>query len=362
MKRREFLMTAAAVAAAAGSRSAWAQAPKGAKQSTLDRIAIMTLNFQSILKVPDVQDSPTRTLELFDVARDDRGHLRRPQGGVPALPHSVDRTVVPEGAARQHREEQVADDADQPRVLRAEHLGAAAARPAAGDRPHEGVDRSRGHARRAARDDQPGQPGRGGSVMPTHENKVYSIPTLKTMADYGRSKGIIVSVETRGGGGGGRGRRSAAPAPQRRLHRRALRHPPTARLAMRRRPRLLRQRQRRRLRAAPHPPACRSRRSGRCWRRSSRARARTPTWTSAAPDAANQEELHQCLKMMFPMTAGHHAHARQRALGSRDRDRFLEGELGYKGLYTIEASNGHEGTRRFTTSSWRRFEFDGNLT
>ena len=69
MKRREFLMTAAAVAAAAGSRSAWAQAPKGAKQSTLDRIAIMTLNFQNILKVPDVQDSPTRTLELFDVAQ-----------------------------------------------------------------------------------------------------------------------------------------------------------------------------------------------------------------------------------------------------------------------------------------------------
>ena len=37
------------------------------------------------------------------------------------------------------------------------------------------------------------------NVMPTHENKVYGIPTLKTMADYGKSKGIIVSVETRGG-------------------------------------------------------------------------------------------------------------------------------------------------------------------
>src|SRR6185295_11624388 len=48
------------------------------------------------------------------------------------------------------------------------------------------------------------------SVMPTHQNKVYGIPTLKAMADYGRSKGIIVSVETRGGGGGNRGR-GAAP-------------------------------------------------------------------------------------------------------------------------------------------------------
>ena len=44
------------------------------------------------------------------------------------------------------------------------------------------------------------------NVMPNHENKVYGIPTLKAMADYGKSKGIIVSMETRGAGGGG-GRR-----------------------------------------------------------------------------------------------------------------------------------------------------------
>ena len=29
----------------------------------------MTLNFQRMLKVPDVQDSPERTLELFDIAQ-----------------------------------------------------------------------------------------------------------------------------------------------------------------------------------------------------------------------------------------------------------------------------------------------------
>ena len=49
--------------------------------------------------------------------------------------------------------------------------------------------------------------------MPTHENKVYGIPALKAMADYGRSKGIIVSVETRGAGGGaGRGQRRGRTA------------------------------------------------------------------------------------------------------------------------------------------------------
>src|SRR3954451_25209384 len=68
MKRREFLMSAASLAAVTASRSLRAQAPKDAKQSTLDRIAIMTLNFQSILKVPDVDDKTRPTLELFDIA------------------------------------------------------------------------------------------------------------------------------------------------------------------------------------------------------------------------------------------------------------------------------------------------------
>src|SRR3954469_11258552 len=67
MRRRDFLMSAAAVAAAAGRRTGWAQAPKTAEQSARDRIAIMTLNFQNILKVPDVADNPNRTLELFDI-------------------------------------------------------------------------------------------------------------------------------------------------------------------------------------------------------------------------------------------------------------------------------------------------------
>src|SRR4029079_11317837 len=43
--------------------------------------------------------------------------------------------------------------------------------------------------------------------QPTDANKVWGIPTLKAMGDYGRSKGIMVSVETRGNGqtGGARG-------------------------------------------------------------------------------------------------------------------------------------------------------------
>jgi hypothetical protein len=70
LNRREFLIGAAAVAAAARPRGLWAESAaqaRQAKQSTLDRIAIMTLNFQSMLKLPDLPEGPNRTLELFAV-------------------------------------------------------------------------------------------------------------------------------------------------------------------------------------------------------------------------------------------------------------------------------------------------------
>jgi hypothetical protein len=61
--------------------------------------------------------------------------------------------------------------------------------------------------------------------------------------------------------------------------------------------------------------------------------------------AANQEELHQCLKMLFPYTAGSmHTRVNPR-WDLATAIKFLEHDLGYKGLYTIEASNGHEGTQ-----------------
>src|SRR5207249_11881688 len=66
MKRREFLAGAAAVAAAGFVRPTSARGIQMAKPSVLDRISIMSLNFQNMLKVPDTNPSPERTLELFD--------------------------------------------------------------------------------------------------------------------------------------------------------------------------------------------------------------------------------------------------------------------------------------------------------
>jgi len=61
MKRREFLMSAAAFAAARGM---WGQSPNAAK---LSRIGVMSLDFErSILKGPTHPDDPKRTLDLMD--------------------------------------------------------------------------------------------------------------------------------------------------------------------------------------------------------------------------------------------------------------------------------------------------------
>jgi hypothetical protein len=65
--------------------------------------------------------------------------------------------------------------------------------------------------------------------------------------------------------------------------------------------------------------------------------------------ARTQEELHQCLKMLFPTTAGSMHTRVAGANASWDLAtamKFLEHELGYKGLYTIETGGGHEGTQQ----------------
>jgi hypothetical protein len=310
MRRREFLLGAAAIAGVAGTRSLSAQnatQAKQVKQSTLDRIAIMTLNFQSMLKLPDLPEGPNRTLELFDVPqmladrygvhkvefqhyhipstepsylKELRGHIEKTRSRMTQINLEFGMLNM---SAPELRNRLMAIDLTKMWVDHAVMLGA------------QRVMINQG--------------------QPTHENKVYGIPTLKAMADYGRSKGIIVSVETRGGGGG-RGRGATPEAA-------------TGAAAA----------------AAPPPPPLTG----------------PPAWTLLAEiikgagaysnvdvggaNAADQEELHACLRMMFPMTAGSmHTRVNMRwELATAIK--FLEHELGYKGLYTIEAGNGHEGTQ-----------------
>jgi len=338
MRRREFLASAAAAMTAAGSPTLWAQAqtPAKAKQSTLDRIAIMTLNFQRILKVPDVQDSPERTLELFDI-----GEMIADKYGVHKVEfqhYHIASTEPSYLKELRSRLEKVKSRATQ---INLEFSGLNMSAPRLRDRLMA-IDLTKAWVDHAvlmgAQRVMVNQGAQGGadSVMPTHENKVYGIPALKAMADYGRSKGIIVSVETRGGGGGGRGRGNAqgAAAPAGGAPGAAAAAPGAAAPA----PAPAAP-------ATPPPPAMPSPEVWALLLEILKAAGAYSNVDVGGAAAKNQEELHQCLKMLFPVTAGT-MHTRV----STNWDlataiKFLEQDLGYKGLYTIEAGNGHEGTQ-----------------
>jgi hypothetical protein len=340
MKRREFLMSAAAVAAAARSRNVWAQAPKGAKQSTLDRIAIMTLNFQNILKVPDVQDSPTRTLELFDVAQ-----MIADTYGVHKVEFQHYHIPSTEPSYLKELRAHIEKSKSRMTQINLEFSGLNISAPRQRDRvlatdlTKAWIDHA---AMLGAQRVMINQGSQGGAdpVMPTHQNKVYSIPVLKAMADYGRSKGIIVSVETRGAGGGGRGgNRGAGPATAaggtQTPSAAASGNPPVAATAP--------------PATAPQaPPAAPAMPQPEVWALLAEIVKGAGAYANVdlgGAGATSQEELHQCLKMLIPMTAGS-IHTRVNARWDlATAIKFLESELKYKGLYTIEANNGHEGTR-----------------
>ena len=66
---------------------------------------------------------------------------------------------------------------------------------------------------------------------------------------------------------------------------------------------------------------------------------------SGAPTPPTRKSCTLCLKTMFPMTANS-MHTRVNTRWDlATAIKYLEGELKYKGLYTIEAGNGHEGTQ-----------------
>ena len=311
---------------------------KKVRQSTLDRIAIMTLNFQSILKVPDTQDSPNRTLELSDI-----GEMLADTYGVHKVEFQHYHLASVEPSYFKDLRSKLEKSKSRATQIKLEFSGLNISAPQQRDRllaidlTKMWIDHAVTLGAQRVMINQ-GQP--------THENKVHSIPTLKAMVDYGKSKNIIVSVETRGGGGGGRGRggqgAQAAPGAAPAAARRRGLSPRTAPAAAGPWQRTLRASRHRRP-AGPPPltgPAV--------WALLAEIIKGAGAYSNVdvgGANAANQEELHACLKLLFPMTANT-MHTRVNARWDlATAMRYLEGELGYKGLYTIEASNGHEGTR-----------------
>jgi hypothetical protein len=326
MQRREFLVsTAAAVAGLAGARLGWAQSAgpdwRKVKPSTLDRISIMTLNFDRMLKLADAPEGPERTLELFDIAqmiadtygvhkvefqhyhipstepsylKELRAHIEKSKSRMTQINVEFGNLNI---SAPRLRDRLMAIDLTKMWIDHAAALGALR------------VMINQGQL--------------------TEENKAIAIPALKTMTDYGRSKNIIVSVETRGGGGGrGRGRGTAAGAAPAGGTASASNAPaPAAAQTPAEQP-------------PPNQPAV--------WKLLAETIKGAGAYSNVdvgGAGAATQQELHDCLRLFFPMTAGSlHTRVNPR-WDLATAMKFLEHDLGYKGLYNIEASNGHDGTR-----------------
>jgi hypothetical protein len=346
MKRREFLMGAAAVAAAGFARPAGAAAIQQGKQAALNRISIMSLNFQNILKVPDTQPSPQRTLELFDYPQ-----MIADTYGVHKIEFQHYHLASLEESYLKELRRNIEKAKSQAQQFNLEFNDLNISHPTlrnrllAIDLTKQFVDHAVVLGAKRVMINQ-------GTLTP--ENKTYAIEALKTMASYGKSKGIIVSVETRGGGGGrGRAGAGGAAAPA---------GGPAGAAAAGAGAQAA---------AAPTAAAGGAANAAAAQAAPGRGTAPTfvgtppgpgvPTWTLLAEviesagaysnvdvggaAAANQEDLHSCLKRMFPFTAGTmHTRVNQN-WDLATAIKFLEKDLGYKGLYTIEAGNGHEGTK-----------------
>jgi hypothetical protein len=314
MKRREFLFSTAAAAGVAGLGTAWAaeamqgpaQAPLSPakkndiakiKKSTLDRIAIMTLNFQRILKVIDVQDSPDRTLELFDI-----GEMLADTYGVHKVEFQHYHLASTETSYLKSLRASLEKAKSRATQINLEFSDLNITAPRQRDRILA-IDLTREWINHAVV--LGAQRVMINQGAPTQENKAVGIAALKPMVEYGKSKNIIVSVETRGSGGGRR------PEP-----------------------------------GTPPPPPTSGKEANILLAEIIKGANAYSNVDLGGARALNQEELHFCLKEMFPMTANS-LHTRvNTAWDLATAMKYLEGDLGYKGLYTIEASNGHEGTQQ----------------
>jgi hypothetical protein len=338
MQRRDFFVTAAAgIAAAAGAiRPGFAQGQGAAPPATpppaggrgpagplvpvktnprnpkAARIAMMTLNFAGWIKdIPDVQPNPYRTMAFFDLPQ-----MVADVYDVHNIEYQSAHFESHSPAYFKSLRDALAKSKSRATQINAEFGALAMSSPQVGQRlqaialTKHMIDCAVLLGAQRVMVNQ-------GQQMLGSTNLPQAIAAFKEMADYGRSKKIIVSIETRLVGGGGA---AAAPAPG----------------------------------APPAPPP-----------RTDLAKIGLETWQQNAalikgagayanPDvgntnAMNQQELHQCLskELMFPTAGAMHARIfPTNAQGEKRWDlteaiKYVNG-LGYTGIFTAEGGGGHE--------------------
>lgn len=341
MKRREFLAAATAASAVGFATRARAQKARQPDPAKLARIAIMTLDFNGILKLPTQPPSPTRTLDILDVPE-----MLADTYDV----HNVEfqHTHILSTEASYLRDLRARLDKAQSRMsnvnLEFGTSNISALDPA--DR-EKAVDLTKQWVDFALILGTPRVMINQGAL--TEESKVWAIPALKRMVEYGQSKGIKVSVETRlvFGGGRGRGAGPGAGAPGAGAVAAPATPPP----------------------APPPPPAVppTNPAAGRAPGTNSAAlpvpatMTTPPTWVLLAEviknagalcnvdignvNAQDQGELHAALRTLMPLTVGNMHTRISPAFDLPTALRFLTASLGYQGLFSIEAPGGHDAVR-----------------
>jgi sugar phosphate isomerase/epimerase len=310
MQRREFLMgtTATAAAIVGWSRIGWAQGtPANVSADKLARVSIMSLNFNSILKLPTQQPSPERTLEVFDLPKmyvDVYGvHNIEFQHG-----HLVQAETDP--AFVKEIKSRVDNVKSQITQINLEFGQQNISNPDPALR-QQAIDHTKQWIDIAVALGCPRVMLNQGPLNP--ETKAHAIATWKAMNEYAKTKNVKVSAETRGGGGGGGGRGGAAVAP-----------------------------------AAPTAPAPAVALTGpTAWMllkeviEAAGAYSNVDIGNVGAP---SQEALHECIKGLAPTSSGN-MHVKSNPnwdMGAAIR--YMNGPLGYKGLYSIEV-NTHPAVR-----------------
>src|SRR5262249_26717579 len=302
MRRREFLEVAIALGLmeyatrSVSSRTRTRLQPKG-DAAKLSRVAIMSLSFNSILKNPSQPDNPARTLDIMDL-----GQMYADRYGVHNIEMQHAHFPSTEPSCLKDLRERFAKTKSQVTNINLEfgpqNISAAdpALRQQAVDRTKEWIDHAvaLGCPRIMVNQGQP-----------TQENKEVAIAALKAMGDYGKARNVMVAMENRGSANA----RAAAPPP-----------PP--------RPR----------RPTPAPPA---------------RPAYVPlgdimkgsgTWANC--DLGNfpdQDTQHGGIRAMLPLTDGNCHVKLNPARYDLPAALKLTVELGYKGLYSIEAPGGGPG-------------------
>jgi hypothetical protein len=325
MHRRDFLMyTAAGAAAMPAARNAIAQderppappldngTPAQAPASKLARISIMTYNFDRRLKLEGQPPSPDRILEVFDLPQ-----MYADVYGVHNIEFQHSHFVSTEPSYLKEVRARIEKVKSRMTQINVEFDEGAVQQNISAENPamrEQAIDLTARWVDHAVILGCPRVMVNQGRL--TAESLPRATATIKRMGEYAKSKGVKISVETRGGGFGGR--RGARGGQGRGGDTAAAGAAPTP---------------------APAPPA---------------APPGPAAWTLVQKlvedggcysncdiggvGARDQEALHAGIKSLFPSSSGnmHIKESQNWDLGTAIK--FINSELGYKGLYSIEVN------------------------